>query len=61
MDPDSNWQEQLDLAAELIDAADGGEPDIDEEAALRLAELVDALGTWISNGGALPKAWVRHA
>lgn len=30
-----------------------GDPD-------RLAELVEALDEWISNGGALPTAWERH-
>lgn len=53
MDPNSNLNEQLKLAASIVK---------DEEAdadATRLAELVISLHEWIINGGFLPERWQR--
>lgn len=58
MDPDANLDETLTLAAEITAATDIGDP-VDADSAARLAELVDALHTWIVNGGALPRRWKR--
>jgi len=56
MDPDSNLEEQRQLAGKLL--ADEREADehyyIDVE---RLCELVESLDKWIKRGGFLPKEW----
>lgn len=55
MDPNANLEEQLELASELLN--DELTP---EESALkgeRLAELVEALASWLETGGSLPDAW----
>lgn len=60
MDPDENLNEQRRLTARMLDGYDN--PDdrwIEQENAVRLAELVVALDRWIANGGALPRAWRR--
>lgn len=72
MDPDANLAEQLDIAREIMAVVDG----VDEEEgkltreeaedlaghAVRLAELVQALNTWIHRSGNPPHAWTRdHA
>ena len=58
MDPDANLEEMMTLVAEINAATDIGDP-VSCEAASRLAELVDAMHTWIVNGGALPQRWRR--
>jgi hypothetical protein len=56
MDPNENIREQRRIATELID---GGEhtSEVWIEKAVRLAELVHALDTWILLGGFLPDGW----
>lgn len=55
MDPNANLAEQRRLVARISSTKQGlGADAID---ALRLVELVDALDSWIMNGGALPRAW----
>jgi hypothetical protein len=56
MDPNANLAEQLRLASEISSA---DEPDVND--ALRLAELVADLHSWIEGGGFLPLAWQRRA
>jgi hypothetical protein len=67
MDPDSNIREQLEIAEEINSISDAVDPDtgrytigqLDDLAdkALRLAELVEALNTWLMRGGYLPVHW----
>jgi len=59
MDPEANLKEMLELAASLITWADSDEvgEHIDEDDAVRLAELVQALNEWIMKGGFLPRPW----
>jgi hypothetical protein len=69
MDPDSNIREQLAIAEEINNIRDGvdeltgrftvAELDDLADKALRLAELVEALNTWICRGGPLPLGWVK--
>lgn len=65
MDPDKNLQEQLRIAAEIIDdwsdLQKGRCADVDEvaEKATHLAELVIALDSWLSSGGFLPASWAK--
>ncbi len=59
MDPDANLTELRETAARIL--ADAGstthyQPYTDSE---RLAELVQALDTWIVSGGFLPADWKR--
>ena len=56
MDPDANLKEQREIVKDLID---GNDYDTDEWLAManRLADLVEALDGWLSNGGFLPLAW----
>lgn len=56
MDPDANLEEQLKLAKNILKAE---WEDIDDDRAdvYRLAELVEALDTWIRDGGFLPERW----
>ncbi len=58
MDPDANWEEQLRLAADILNEEDGG-PGNHVLAAGRLAELVLSLNDWLSKGGFPPKAWQK--
>jgi hypothetical protein len=51
MDPNSNLEEQLRLAADLVE--------IGSADAARLAELVLALDEWIRRGGFIPARWNR--
>ena len=55
MDPNANLAEQRRIAARMIEN-DEDRPLL----AYRLAELVEALDEWITNGGFLPSAWVRR-
>lgn len=60
MDPNANLEEQLEIAARILDYSDDPdvpEENIDPDDALRLAELVQALHDWISGGGFLPAKW----
>lgn len=69
MDPDSNLAEQLAIVARINAARDGAAEDTGSldrateldvmDDAFRLAELVEALNTWICRGGALPLGWVK--
>jgi hypothetical protein len=55
MDPDANITRQLELSAQLLtDELTAWEAD---DAAIELAELVQALNGWLHRGGALPAAW----
>jgi hypothetical protein len=58
MDPNANLAEQRRIAERLIMNQIGREQERLHDAA-RLAELVEALDEWITNGGFLPDAW-RH-
>jgi hypothetical protein len=58
MDPNATLAEMLGLA-EVIQQ-EYGDTDgngVDQDDANRLAELVEALNSWIMKGGFLPKAW----
>ena len=70
MDPDTNLEEQRLLAASIIEKIDTSYDDetdslpreVEEDVirdANRLAELVQALDTWLVRGGFLPKEWKR--
>ena len=68
MDPDANLREQLEISADILAVMDAADEDgsltpvqLENLAgyAARLAELVQALNTWICRGGALPLGWVR--
>jgi hypothetical protein len=52
MDPNANLTEQLEIAALLLN----DDPN-NAVAAIRLAELVEALDGWLKGGGFLPDAW----
>jgi hypothetical protein len=58
MDPNANLREQLRSPDRILNGYPGGGayPDLEHDAD-RLAELVDALHTWIIGGGALPDRW----
>lgn len=55
MDPDANLEEQRELVKRINNALVTLDPDTYE----RLAELVEALDQWLSNGGFLPRDWRR--
>ncbi len=56
MDPETNLEQQVKLAATILRLVDG---DLDPAPeAARLAELVLALNDWIGRGGVLPRRWV---
>lgn len=65
MDPNTNLDEQLYLAAEIrkiITGAADGFLNADERAnlmskGLRLAELIESLDHWITGGGFVPDRW----
>lgn len=58
MDPDTNLDEQLQLAREITELAD---QDAEQEPReVRLAELVLALDEWLSRGGFKPSRWTRE-
>ena len=54
MDPTGNLMEQFELANEILESEY-----VNVDDAARLAELVLALHTWITRGGALPDQWRR--
>jgi hypothetical protein len=56
MDPNANLEEQLRLAARIVEDGDSG-VGASSLHADRLAELVLALNEWITNGGFLPERW----
>ena len=51
MDPTANLEEQMELAQRMLTSTFSGSD------AMRLAELVDALNTWLAKGGFLPRQW----
>jgi len=53
MDPTANLIEQRRIVARILD----WRRDPNGLDAIRLAELVEALDTWIKSGGALPQQW----
>lgn len=59
MDPDSNLQEQLELANKIQAEWDREDepPEFDPTDVARLAELVLALDEWRRKGGFLPARW----
>jgi len=65
MDPNANLREQLEIAR-LVAEQDSCHPNKklsqDDLVVLldRLAELVEALHSWIVQGGFLPDAWARQ-
>jgi hypothetical protein len=56
MDPTANLAEQLELASNIIAMSEAGD-DIHKVEALRLAELVEDLDSWLRGGGFLPSDW----
>lgn len=52
MDPTANLAEQIKLCAVIFE--NSHEPE-----SRRLAELAEALDSWIRNGGFLPEPWAR--
>jgi hypothetical protein len=56
VDPTANLKEQREISARILYAEDNTPESIMNDAA-RLAELVDALDTWIAGGGFLPMRW----
>lgn len=54
MDPDANLREQLEISKRITM---GREEEGDSD---RLAELVQSLNRWITDGGFLPKAWQQE-
>lgn len=62
MDPNANLKEMLELASsiqEIYEQEDGNGIDLDD--ANRLAQLVESLNGWITNGGFLPAAWQQRS
>lgn len=61
MDPNANLAEQIELAGKIIRDSDTADPStinpVDPDDANRLAELVQALDGWLTNGGFLPGRW----
>lgn len=57
MDPDANLEEQVALAAAIMD--EPHEPDDLIAKSIRLADLVLALNQWLAQGGHWPQAWLR--
>lgn len=57
MDPNATLAEMIRAAADVNRAQPGDSIEGFQEAALRLAEHVEALNEWISRGGFLPDAW----
>ena len=60
MDPDANLTEQLQIAQRLSADMDSRAPRSANQIAvdaLRLAELIGALDSWIKSGGFLPRQW----
>lgn len=56
MDPNANLKEQREIVARMLDD-DAESPDGFANDATRLAELVQALDEWLTNGGFLPSEW----
>ena len=68
MDPNKNLQEQLRIAADILELIPEGEVNEGQSrmslnelvtAAERLAELVEVMNGWLSKGGFLPGKWER--
>lgn len=55
MDPNSNLDQQLNLAAAILD--ENADVEVRILNVMELAELVLALDEWIAGGGAPPKRW----
>ena len=60
IDPDAALDELLDLTDQTIQLTDHGVRPPDEDVA-RLAELVDALDSWLMTGGFMPRRWAAVA
>lgn len=56
MDPNANLDEMLELSKQLL----AGELTYPDEAAVRLAELIEGLDHWITGGGFLPERWQQQ-
>ncbi len=59
MDPNANLTEQLELSKTILAIMDG-ETELDPDDAVRLAELVMSLHSWLTNGGFLPQKWGKR-
>lgn len=59
MDPDTNLEEQIEIARRMQEGVDADNYEHDQtiEDGQRLAELVIALDKWIKCGGFLPGPW----
>lgn len=57
MDPDANITEQRALAAHLLETSFEDDSADWTAKAVRLADLVSSLDTWLSTGGAFPVLW----
>lgn len=53
MDPNENLERQRRIVAGILSSVQA------DDRAVELAELVEALDQWITNGGFLPKEWER--
>lgn len=60
MDPNTNLQESLDLSQKIINNFNkDGSAAVAWSDAIRLAELLQALDGWLSDGGFLPNRWTH--
>lgn len=62
MDPNACLAEMIEISNDLIDKeknSSADDPIADPVDAIRLAELILALDTWIVNGGFLPTDWSK--
>ena len=58
MDPDAALEELLCLVSLAVAPADGEIGELtDRDEVLRVAELVEALDSWLTGGGFLPQRW----
>lgn len=55
MDPNANLEEQREIRAQILEGR--GNFYANPQHAIRLAELSEAMDTWLTNGGFLPTAW----
>lgn len=60
MDPNEVYAEMVRLATSIVDAVGAG-AHFDDDDVADLAERVERLDAWLSNGGFLPAAWERAA
>lgn len=59
MDPNQTLSDIRELVIRIQDAEDSGADQV-EHVAMALAEKVNALDTWMSNGGFMPGLWEEN-